>query len=71
MSSRYVPVDIKLEARESINSKIMQQYRDPRLTFAPDMGVLRVDVVGARGLKAADRSGKSDVGLNQSQSCAS
>jgi len=26
------------------------------------MGVLRVEVIGAKGLMAADRSGKSDVG---------
>jgi len=44
MSARYVPVNIKLEPRESINN----------------MGVLRVDVVDAKGLRAADRSGKSD-----------
>ena len=44
MSARYVPVDIKLEPRESINN----------------MGVLRVDVLHAKGLMAADRSGKSD-----------
>ena len=44
MSARFVPVNIKLEPRESINN----------------MGVLRVDVVSAKGLMAADRSGKSD-----------
>jgi Ca2+-dependent lipid-binding protein len=44
MSARFVPVDIVLEPRESINN----------------MGVLRVDVVGAKGLVGADRSGKSD-----------
>ncbi|EIW70089.1 hypothetical protein TREMEDRAFT_71520 [Tremella mesenterica DSM 1558] len=44
MSARYVPVDIKLEPRESINN----------------MGVLRVDVLHAKNLMAADRSGKSD-----------
>ena len=31
---------------------------------APDMGVLRVDVLNAKGLGAADRSGKSDVSLS-------
>ncbi|ORX40969.1 C2 domain-containing protein [Kockovaella imperatae] len=44
LSARYIPVDIKLEPRESINN----------------MGVLRVEVIGAKGLAAADRSGKSD-----------
>ena len=45
MSARYVPVQIRLEPRESINN----------------MGVLRVEVISAKGLLAADRSGKSDV----------
>ncbi|WWD20758.1 hypothetical protein CI109_105235 [Kwoniella shandongensis] len=44
LAAKFVPVDITLEARESINN----------------MGVLRVDVVEAKGLMAADRSGKSD-----------
>lgn len=44
MSSRFVPVGIKLTARESIN----------------DQGMLRVTVISAKNLKAADRGGKSD-----------
>ncbi|ORY31245.1 C2 domain-containing protein [Naematelia encephala] len=44
MTAKYVPVDIKLEPRESIMN----------------MGLLRVEVVSAKGLMAADRSGKSD-----------
>ncbi|KAL7422727.1 Tricalbin-2 [Cryptotrichosporon argae] len=44
VSTRYVPVDIALAARESINN----------------MGVLRVEAVGAKNLHAGDRSGKSD-----------
>ncbi|WWD07266.1 hypothetical protein V865_005363 [Kwoniella europaea PYCC6329] len=44
LAARFVPVDIELEPRESINN----------------MGVLRVDVLSAKGLHGADRSGKSD-----------
>ncbi|KAF8320471.1 tricalbin [Clavulina sp. PMI_390] len=42
--AKYVPVPVQLEARESINN----------------MGSLRVDVISAAGLRAADRGGKSD-----------
>ncbi|WWC92373.1 uncharacterized protein L201_007330 [Kwoniella dendrophila CBS 6074] len=44
LAARFVPVDIKLEPRESCNNQ----------------GVLRVDVISAKGLHGADRSGKSD-----------
>ncbi|WRT70761.1 uncharacterized protein IL334_007760 [Kwoniella shivajii] len=44
LAARFVPVDITLEPRESINN----------------MGVLRVHVNNAKGLHGADRSGKSD-----------
>ncbi|WVW80773.1 hypothetical protein I302_102759 [Kwoniella bestiolae CBS 10118] len=44
LAARFVPVKIDLEPRESINN----------------MGVLRVDVLNAKGLHGADRSGKSD-----------
>ncbi|WVF68009.1 hypothetical protein IAT40_002771 [Kwoniella sp. CBS 6097] len=44
LSARFVPVDIVLEPRESVNN----------------MGVLRVNVLEAKGLHGADRSGKSD-----------
>nr|XP_018259792.1 uncharacterized protein I303_07863 [Kwoniella dejecticola CBS 10117]OBR81950.1 transmembrane protein [Kwoniella dejecticola CBS 10117] len=44
LAARFVPVNIELEPRESINN----------------MGVLRVDVLSAKGLHGADRSGKSD-----------
>ena len=63
MSARYVPINVKLEARESINSESQTVEYTALLTLTtPDMGVLRVDVIGAKGLMAADRSGKSDVG---------
>lgn len=44
MSARYVPVDIQLAARESIN----------------DQGMLSVTLVGGKNLKGVDRGGKSD-----------
>jgi Ca2+-dependent lipid-binding protein len=47
MSSRFVPINIKLEQRETINNQ----------------GVLRVTAVGAKHLKAADRGGKSDPNI--------
>lgn len=44
IAARFVPVDIVLQPRESINN----------------MGILRVDVIDAKALHGADRSGKSD-----------
>ncbi|QRV76177.1 C2 domain-containing protein [Ceratobasidium sp. AG-Ba] len=44
IQAKYVPVEIKLDPRESINN----------------MGVLRVELLDGRDLAAADRSGKSD-----------
>ncbi|KAI5991533.1 C2 domain-containing protein [Pisolithus albus] len=44
IETRYVPVPVKLEPRESINNQ----------------GVLRVELIGAKDLRAADRGGKSD-----------
>lgn len=43
-SSRYIPVNIVLEQRETVNNQ----------------GILRVNVIGAKNLLAADRGGKSD-----------
>ena len=44
LEARYVPVPVTLEARESINNQ----------------GILRVDLLEGRDLRAADRGGKSD-----------
>lgn len=44
ISARYIPVDIKLEPRESILNQ----------------GLLQVSLVGGKNLKGVDRSGKSD-----------
>ncbi|KZT06296.1 tricalbin [Laetiporus sulphureus 93-53] len=44
LEARYLPVPIKLEARESINNQ----------------GMLRVDILDGRDIQAVDRGGKSD-----------
>ncbi|CCO26784.1 Tricalbin-3 [Rhizoctonia solani AG-1 IB] len=44
IQAKYVPVEIKLDPRESINN----------------MGILRVELIDGREIHAADRSGKSD-----------
>ncbi|EIW86483.1 tricalbin [Coniophora puteana RWD-64-598 SS2] len=44
LEARYVPVPVTLEARESINNQ----------------GILRVDLLEGKDLRAADRGGKSD-----------
>ncbi|KAG6814026.1 hypothetical protein H0H92_003876 [Tricholoma furcatifolium] len=52
IETRYVPVPVKLEPRESINTTP---------DFSPsDQGILRVELLDAAKLHAADRSGKSD-----------
>lgn len=44
IAAKYIPIDMQIEPRESINNS----------------GNLRVELVGAKGVPAADRSGKSD-----------
>ena len=44
IACKYIPIDMKILPRESINNS----------------GNLRVDLVDAKGVPAADRSGKSD-----------
>lgn len=63
MTARYVPVQIALEPRESINSEssATHELRVPAELII-DMGILRVEVIGAKNIMAGDRSGKSDVG---------
>ncbi|KXN83626.1 hypothetical protein AN958_01192 [Leucoagaricus sp. SymC.cos] len=46
VEARYIPVPIKLEARESVSSE--------------DMGVLRVDLIDGSEIRGVDRGGKSD-----------
>lgn len=64
ISAKYVPVPIKLEMRETVNSKSYQYQADWSRLTAPclceDTGIIRVDVLEGHGLKAADRNGKSD-----------
>ncbi|KAL1412655.1 Tricalbin-2 [Vanrija albida] len=47
LSARYLPINIKLQPRESIN----------------DQGLLKVTVIGGKNLASADRSGKSDPNI--------
>ena len=65
MEARYVPVKIELEPRESINSTLHPSFKAP-MPDPGDMGILRVDVLRAQGLMAADRGGKSDVSTGRS-----
>ncbi|KAF9535478.1 C2 domain-containing protein [Crepidotus variabilis] len=44
IEARYIPVPVKLEARESVNNQ----------------GILRVDLLDGHDIRGADRSGKSD-----------
>lgn len=46
-STRYIPVNVVLEQRETVNNQ----------------GILRVNVIGAKHLMAADRGGKSDPNI--------
>jgi hypothetical protein len=56
--SKYVPVPVKLEPRESINSKLLGIPGVTRsLIPSKDMGLLRVEVISAGNLRAADRGG--------------
>lgn len=57
IEARYVPVPVKLEPRESINSTLLHVAAGIPLTMHPDQGVLRVDVIEGRDLMAADRGG--------------
>lgn len=61
---RFLPVEITLEPRESINSELgsmpLWQSRVSVADWA-DMGIMQMDVLSAHNLHAADRGGKSDV----------
>jgi Ca2+-dependent lipid-binding protein len=70
LSARYVPVQIALEPRESINSMLhvtwSMRLTDP--TGQLDMGLLRVELVDGKDIRGVDRSGKSDVSYKRSVS---
>jgi hypothetical protein len=57
-----VPVEIKLDPRESINSTLVhitiKRFIADRLS---DMGILRVELIDGKELAAADRSGKTKI----------
>jgi hypothetical protein len=62
IETRYVPVPVKLEPRESINSKLhtYEVTTDCVLNLNPiDQGMLRVELVDGRDIHAADRGGKN------------
>lgn len=63
ISAKYVPVPIKLEMRETVNSKqaLPESRLYQRLTnLHLDTGIIRVDVLEGQNLRSADRNGKSD-----------
>ena len=54
-----MPVDIVLEARESINSKYMSLSKCLQMTIVLlDQGTLRVDLLEGKGIRGVDRGGK-------------
>ena len=57
IETRYVPVPVRLEPRESINSTLLHPAVGILLTMYIDQGVLRVDLIEGRDLIAADRGG--------------
>ena len=65
IETRYVPVPMVLEARESINSMslfcTMQVITaQPLFLLLPDQGSLRLTLVSGHDIPAVDRGGKSD-----------
>jgi len=66
IEARYVPVPVRLEARESINSERVLLLCLSILvlmltsTTFTDQGILRVDLLDGREIRGVDRSGKSD-----------
>lgn len=65
MAAKYIPVEIELLARESVNSEYFfhlgfAPHRILTFGFALDSGQLRVDLLDAKDIPAVDRSGKSD-----------
>lgn len=58
IESRYVPVPVTLEPRESINSKFHASNPDSCLIwFSLDQGVLRVDLLDGSDIRGVDRGG--------------
>lgn len=57
IEARYVPVPVKLEPRESINSTLFRLLADTFFMKYTDQGVLRVELIEGRDLMAVDRGG--------------
>lgn len=61
IEARYVPVPVKLEPRESINSKFqVSSFPDMQANLydkCVDQGILRVDLLDGIDIHAADRGG--------------
>jgi Ca2+-dependent lipid-binding protein len=66
IEARYVPVPVKLEPRESINSTLLYPAAGMPLTMYTDQGVLRVDLTEGRDLMAADRGGMTSYAYYRS-----
>lgn len=57
LEARYIPVPLKLEPRESINSKADICFSMFVAEIRSDQGVLQVQLLGGGELRGADRSG--------------
>lgn len=62
IETRYVPVPVILEPRETVNSMSLHFYPDLILTcvLSIDQGTLRVTLLTGHDILAVDRGGKSD-----------
>jgi hypothetical protein len=64
IEARYVPVPVKLEPRESINSECFRYSAWFGVILYPvDQGILRVDLLEGKDIHAADRGGLCHVFL--------
>lgn len=62
IESRYLPVPIKLDPRESVNSEHnYDRISGTILMNSPDQGLIRVDLLDGHSIHAADRGGMSTV----------
>lgn len=58
IETRYVPVPVTLEPRESINSKYLRDSVEIGDAYdSTDQGVLRIDLLEGKDILAADRGG--------------
>ena len=60
VEARYIPVPVKLEARESVNSEwSIFMMCGHRLIILSDQGILRVELIDGREIRGVDRGGLS------------